>query len=492
MHHPHPLRSLRALSLALVLGLAACENPGGPAPLATPHAPSLATVPAQGSSTTLDVGNWNLEWFGDPANGPSDESLQLQNVRDVMAGADLDIWGVEEVVSVSHFDSLVAQLPGYAGLLANDPSVTDGAAYYSDFNNTEQKVGIVYRTSVATVRSARLILTANDYDFAGRPPLEVQMTVSLNGTTQDLTVIVLHAKAGSASSDWDRRNAASAALKSYLDATWPTQRVMVIGDWNDDVDVSIVRPKPSPYANFVADSGDYRFPTKALTDAGIASTVNYSDFIDHQLGTNDVLASYVAGSAKVLRADQYIASYGTTTSDHYPVLSRWTWGGGSTNAAPTASFTASCSGLTCSFTDGSSDVDGSVVSRSWTFGDGATSTATNPSHTYAAAGTYTVTETVTDDGGATGTTSRSVTVGSGAITLSVRGYKSRGYDMVDLSWSGAAGANVDVYRNGARITTTANDGAYTDNTRTSGTGTFTYRVCEAGTTTCSNDATAVF
>src|SRR5256712_8632409 len=80
------------------------------------------------------------------------------------------------------------------------------------------------------------------------------------------------------------------------------------------------------------------------------------------------------------------------------------------NQPPTAAFTASCSALTCSFTSSSSDPDGSISAYSWTFGDGATSTAQNPSHTYAGGGTYTVTLKVTDNQGATGTTSHSVTV----------------------------------------------------------------------------------
>lgn len=495
MRFPRP-SALRVLPLALALGLAACENPGAPAPLARPEAASLATIPAQGTSSTLDFGTWNLEWFGYESEGPSNETLQLQNVRDVIAGADLDIWGVQEVVSVSHFDDLVSQLSGYDGFLANDPMVTDGAAYYSDFSGTEQKVGLIYKTSHATVKSARVILTAYDYEWAGRPPLEVQLSVSLNGVTQDLTVIVLHAKAGSQSGDWDRRSKASAALKSYLDSTYPTQRVMVIGDFNDDVDASIVRPKASPYANFVADSLDYRFPTGALSAAGISSTVYYSDMVDHHLGSNDVQASYVAGSATVLRVDEYVADYDQTTSDHFPVLTRYTWGtSGTINAPPLASFTYSCSGLTCGFTDTSTDGDGSIASRSWTFGDGGASTAANPSHTYAAGGTYTVQLTVTDDDGATGTTSQSVTVSTssgGGITLSARGYKVKGVQHADLSWSGATSTSVDVYRNGAKVTTTANDGAHTDNIGKSGGGTYTYRVCEAGTSTCSNDATVVF
>ncbi|MGH2829212.1 MAG: PKD domain-containing protein, partial [Actinomycetota bacterium] len=88
-------------------------------------------------------------------------------------------------------------------------------------------------------------------------------------------------------------------------------------------------------------------------------------------------------------------------------------GGGGANQPPTANFTYSCTGLTCNFTDTSTDPDGTIASRSWNFGDGTTSTATNPTKTYAAAGTYTVTLTVTDNGGASASTSRSVTVTSG-------------------------------------------------------------------------------
>jgi len=92
--------------------------------------------------------------------------------------------------------------------------------------------------------------------------------------------------------------------------------------------------------------------------------------------------------------------------------------GGSTppppgNVAPVANFSVSTSGLTATFTDASTDSDGSIASRSWNFGDGSTSTSTNPSHTYAAAGTYTVTETVKDNAGASNSKSMSVTVSGG-------------------------------------------------------------------------------
>lgn len=320
----------RALISALALLLAACQASDyltAPQPISA-SAPRYATVPAQGTATTLDVADWNIEWFGAPDFGPTNEPLQQANVRDVIAGADVDIWGLEEVVSKAAWDTLVARLPGYAGVLANDPSVLNGPQYYSDFSNTEQKVALLYKSSVATVRSAQIILTQYDYDFAGRPPMEVKLTATVNGATEDLVVIVMHMKSGADATSRQRRENASVALKSYLDTTYPTQKVMVIGDWNDDVDTSILAGSPTPFANFVNDPARYTFPTKALSDAHIASTVSYPDFIDHQLGTNEEMADYVSNSAHVLRADQYIANYGTTTTDHYPVISQWTIPGG--------------------------------------------------------------------------------------------------------------------------------------------------------------------
>jgi serine protease len=81
---------------------------------------------------------------------------------------------------------------------------------------------------------------------------------------------------------------------------------------------------------------------------------------------------------------------------------------------------------------------------------------------------------------------------STGITLSATGYKVKGLQKADLSWSGATSTNVDVFRNGAKITTTANDGFHTDNINNRGGGSYTYKVCEAGTTTCSNEATITF
>jgi PKD repeat protein len=81
------------------------------------------------------------------------------------------------------------------------------------------------------------------------------------------------------------------------------------------------------------------------------------------------------------------------------------------NLAPTAAFTAAVTGLSVSVNGASSsDPDGTIASYAWNFGDGSTGTGMTATHSYAVGGTYTVTLSVTDNGGATAGTTRSVVI----------------------------------------------------------------------------------
>ena len=57
---------------------------------------------------------------------------------------------------------LESQLTGYTGFLAGESIVTSGSTYYG---STEQKVGVLYKSSIATLVSAKIILTAYDSDL---------------------------------------------------------------------------------------------------------------------------------------------------------------------------------------------------------------------------------------------------------------------------------------------------------------------------------------
>jgi subtilisin family serine protease len=65
------------------------------------------------------------------------------------------------------------------------------------------------------------------------------------------------------------------------------------------------------------------------------------------------------------------------------------------------------------------------------------------------------------------------------------------YPRVVLSWSGATTSTVDVYRNGARVTATPNDGRWAQSLTARGT--YRYKVCNAGSTTaCSAEASVTY
>jgi PKD repeat protein len=85
-------------------------------------------------------------------------------------------------------------------------------------------------------------------------------------------------------------------------------------------------------------------------------------------------------------------------------------------AGATATPTAGTAPLSVAF-DGSTstDADGSIVSYAWTFGDGGSATGVTANHTYSTAGSDTARLTVTDNQGATGTTTIAITVNPGAI-----------------------------------------------------------------------------
>jgi len=84
--------------------------------------------------------------------------------------------------------------------------------------------------------------------------------------------------------------------------------------------------------------------------------------------------------------------------------------GGNSNTPPVANFTSSCTDLSCTFTDLSSDSDGHVSGYSWTFGDGGTASSQNATHTYGAGGDFSVTLRVTDNTGDQTSFAKTITV----------------------------------------------------------------------------------
>ncbi len=286
--------------------------------------PALAqAVPAVGTDATFDVATWNIERFGDA--GPPDNQTQFDNVLAVMQQAEVDLWALQEINDENDFNDLVDALAeGWDG------DWTPGA--YGSIG-----YGYVYRTDVVDREQFTLVLEDDAFEFAGRPPALLRADVTLpGGTVGNVRFLDLHAKAGGGFDDWNRRRDASEALKGYTDNFVAIgARVLVLGDLNDEIEVSISSGRASPYANF-RDDDDYRFASLPIEQAGeptfCSNTACTSgSTLDHVLLSEGLFDAYVEGSAA--RYDELLdalPSYTSTTSDHLPVYARFNFFGTST------------------------------------------------------------------------------------------------------------------------------------------------------------------
>ena len=227
------------------------------------------------------------------------------------------------------------------------------------------------------------------------------------------------------------------------------------------------------------------------TTSGVAALV----WSNHPGCSNEQIRSALKATAEDQGAAGRDDFYGygiikaKAASDHLTALDC----GGTTpptgNQTPTASFTYSCTLLACTFdASASTDSDGTIASYDWSFG----ATGATAANTFAASGTYTVSVTVTDNEGASNTSSQNVTVSDGteppAADITLSGTRASTGRSVTLSWTGASGTDVDVYVDGAFNNVTPNDGAvtYTVNKKRA----YTFMVCETGSTVaCSNEVT---
>lgn len=288
---------------------------------------------------TLEVVNWNLEWFGSTTLGPTNDNLQEQNVKTVLQNTGADLYGLVEVVDEARLANIVSQMPGYSYVICNYGSHTNineaGATPLSE----AQKEAFVYKTSMFSNISTTPLLTqginssadltnpAYNYFSSGRFPFMMTADVNLNGDTKTIRFVLLHAKANTSptATAYDRRKRGSDTLHFTLNNLYPNDNIILLGDFNDDLDQSITDGfTTTSYSAFTTDNTNFFSPTLALSLAGKKSTVSFNDVIDHVMLSNEMKAFYMSASSSILTdVTSVIPSYGTTTSDHYPVFTRY-------------------------------------------------------------------------------------------------------------------------------------------------------------------------
>ena len=234
-------------------------------------------------------------------------------------------------------------------------------------------------------------------------------------------------------------------------------------------------------------------------DGSLTAALAWTSNIDGSIGLGGAFTRVLSPGAHTIKATA-VDSGGMTTVKQVSVTVASSNTAPSVTIASPANGASYAAGTSVSFSGSASDTqDGSLTAAlAWTssldgaIGNGGAFTKV------LTAGTHTVKATVTDSGGMSTVKQVTVTVAAAAAgpgSLKATGRKTKNNQLVDLSWSNMSGASLDVYRNSTKWTT-ANDGADTDtvgNGKRATGGTFTYKVCTAGSTTnCSNTATVVF
>lgn len=249
-------------------------------------------------SQPLTLLTWNVEWLGEPDNGPSDEARQLALAIDALAFAQSDLIALQEVSSRASADALVAALPGYELAIAR--------------YEQRQKLAFLYRTERIELLETRAI---EGLDDAGRPPLEALLRTRAG---RELTAIVLHAKAGDDPRSYSTRVSFAAGLAEDLARRHRASDVVLLGDFNDRFAGSTLAGSPSPYEPlkraFVA-------ATEVLEEGAERSTA-WGDTIDHIVVSRSLASAVVADSVESLR-DELLArhpDFFEAASDHAPVV----------------------------------------------------------------------------------------------------------------------------------------------------------------------------
>jgi hypothetical protein len=247
--------------------------------------------------------------------------------------------------------------------------------------------------------------------------------------------------------------------------------------------------------------GAYKFFTGS---SGCSGGFYVEDVATHEFGHALGLGHSAVADATMVSGQQYCGTYKRSLALDDILGLEVLYPLSSTNLPPTVAIVTPLAnstftvGTTISFTGTAVDTEDGVLTSSLQWNSnlsGALGTGGAIARALVA-GTHTITASATDSKNATRVATISVTVSDpnalpSGVTLQARAYKIKSAPRVELTWSANAWTSVDVYRNGVKILNTANDRTHTD-APPKGTATYSYQICQVGTTTCSNSVSVTF
>ena len=254
-----------------------------------------------GTEFTLDIITWNIENF------PKQNGSTVDYLAELIPLLDIDIIAMQEITSETDFNNLINKLNGWDGYRANSAYMNLDLAY---LYNENVKVESIYE------------IFEDDWWSFPRSPLVAHIIWD----EKNIYIINNHFKANENDSTEDeaRRNSASVNLEDYVNEYLSTERVIILGDLNDELNED---PSNNVFQNFIIDSINYKFVDMDIAHSSSSnwSYPSWPSHLDHILITNELFDEdkndgyYV----QTIRLEEYFDNgwieYEKYISDHRPV-----------------------------------------------------------------------------------------------------------------------------------------------------------------------------
>jgi len=250
---------------------------------------------------SIEIITWNVEFF------PHANDSTILALAEAVLDLNADIIAFQELRRTGWFSKLMAYLPEYDFIVSQQASFMD--------------LAIIYKNNIFELVRQIEPFAENDYNFAGRPPLQADFIVSMNGQDIPLSVVNLHMKC--CDSGLSRRQKAAQMLYEYLDESYAEQsNIIVLGDWNDDTKDE---PGQHCFDPFFQDDRFYFTTREIAFDISQASYPNepYVSFLDHIMVSEQLLPRGTDYDVRTILMGDYMGGYDiyeAYISDHRPVL----------------------------------------------------------------------------------------------------------------------------------------------------------------------------
>jgi len=250
---------------------------------------------------SIEIITWNCEFF------PHANDSTVLALAEAVSDMDADIIAFQELRRVGWFSKLMAYLPQYNYIVSEQASFMD--------------LAIIFKSDLFEFVRQYEPFSDNDYNFAGRPPLQADLLINTNDGKIPISVINIHMKC--CDSGLQRRKNAVNMLHDYVDGIFEAQsNIILLGDWNDDT-----KDEPGQHSfDAFFDDNRFHFVTEEISyDLSQASYPKepWVSFLDHILVSNNLVAPGSNYNVQTIKMGDYMGgykNYDTYISDHLPVL----------------------------------------------------------------------------------------------------------------------------------------------------------------------------